>query len=271
MEERRDTPEIILSQSFRILLKKCYWIIACALIFALAAFFYTWNFVVPTYRSDIKLNVNVNQDAKGNNGVTVTVNNPQNLTLARTMVDTCIVILQSNDAREMIVEAAKEKRPDLMEGFSAGMLAGAVSASALNETEIFQVVVTDTVPARAELIADTIVKELPDYVHNINDGIGVTVVDSAKTASAVSLGFTRNIVIGVLIGVVLSSAVILWRAFSNPFIQEEEMITSLYGVPVLSTIPNLSNEREGKHYAYASYAYRKSSAQVENASDANTL
>jgi capsular polysaccharide biosynthesis protein len=270
MEERRDTPEINLSQSFRILLKKCYWIIACALIFALAAFFYTWNFVVPTYRSDIKLNVNVIERAEGNGSV-VELYNPQNLTSARTMVDTYIVILQSNTTREMIVEAANEKRPDLMKGFSAGMLAGAVSASALNETEIFQVVVTDTVPARAELIADTIVKELPDYVHNINDGIGVTVVDSAKTASAVSLGFTRNIVIGVLIGVVLSSAVILWRAFSNPFIQEEEMITSLYGVPVLSTIPNLSNEREGKHYAYASYAYRKSSAQVENASDANTL
>lgn len=268
MEKRKETIEINLSQCFGILLKKCYWIIACALICALAGFLYTWKFAVPHYQSGIKLNVTV-ADRAESNGVVVELNSPQSLNSARNVVDSILVLLQSNTVNEMVYNAAKEDRPDLMEGvWGPAAIGGMVSASALNETEIFQVVVTDTVPARAELIAKTISEEFPNFVKEKMKNTELKVVDDASLAAPVSLGFTRNVVIGIFAGVVISSAFILWRAFSNPFVQSEETVTALYGFPVLAVIPNLAEPHDSQNYSYNYYSYRQQSKKkTDNASN----
>ncbi len=269
MEERKDSIEINLSQCFSILLKKCYWIIACALICALAGFLYTWKCTVPLYQSNVKLNVNIIERAEGN-GVIVLSSASQ--TRARSMVNNYIVILQSNQTNKMVYEAAKEKRPDLMANIGGpGVIGGMISAGALNETEIFQVTVTDTLPARAALIAQTVAEILTPRVQEIISGTSVSIVDNASWPAPVSQGYTTNTVLGAFVGAVISAAFILWRAFSNPFVQDEENITTLYGLPVLSVIPNLAESHDSGNYSYY-YSYgKKQKKQDGNASDIATL
>ncbi len=254
MEERRETTDINLGQCLRVLLKKSYWIVACALVGALLAFLYTWNFVTPTYRSDVKLYVNTSRVVVGE--VQVENVTASSLTAAREAVKTYIEILKSRDTREQIrVRAGLDSLGN-----------ASISGSALNDTEILQVTVTDTDPNRAKAIANAVAEVLPERVQEAFQGTSVKVIDYAGPATPISLGYTRNIIIGVLAGVVLSVVIILWRVLANPFIQEEEMLTNLYGLPILSTIPNLciTHEDEHGHYYYSHYYKREPYAQSKD-------
>ena len=114
-----------------------------------------------------------------------------------------------------------------------------ISCSALNNTPVFQIIVTDTDPERAIAIANTLAKVLPTEIANIINGSSARIVDSALSAEKLSRGVVKNSAIGGLIAFVLMCAlVIMIDFFFNDSINDVKYLKETYpDIPVLGNIP----------------------------------
>lgn len=94
-----------------------------------------------------------------------------------------------------------------------------ITASAVNGTEIFEIVVTNPDNQKAELIANTIADVLPKKIANIVEGSSVRIVDYAIVpAYPVSPSVTKYTAIGLLFGGMLSVGIIVLMELMNEYI-----------------------------------------------------
>ena len=114
-----------------------------------------------------------------------------------------------------------------------------ISCSALNNTPVFQIVVTDTNPERAIAIANTMAKVLPNEIANIIDGSSARIVDSALSAERLSRGVIKNSAIGGMLAFVLMCMlVIMVDYFFNDSIGDVKYLNDTYpDIPVLGNVP----------------------------------
>ena len=89
--------------------------------------------------------------------------------------------------------------------YSYGQLKSMISASAVSETEIFQITVTARDPREAAKIANCISEILPKRVADIIDGASMEVVDSAvPDLQRVAPSITKYTAIGLILGAVIT-------------------------------------------------------------------
>ena len=130
-----------------------------------------------------------------------------------------------------------------------------ISASAVNSTEVLEIVVTDTDPQEAEKIANTVVNILPDKITEIVVGSDVRIVDYAVVpASRSSPNYTKNTAIGILVGIALSAGFIIITTILDDEIHSEDYLTQAYpDIPLLAVIPDMtSNKQRSGYYGYRS-------------------
>ena len=251
MTENRDTMEIDLRELFGVLMRRIWSIILAALLCASAAFAYTFFLIDPLYQANALLYVNNSNISVGSSSLSITTGD---LSAAQKLVSTYVVILKSRTVLNEVIETAGLNR-------SYSSLAGMISASAVDNTEVFRIVVTSTDPAEAELIANTIAEILPEKIPEIVNGSDVRVVDYAVVPSQRSSpSYTRNTAIGALVGAVLCAGIILLAYFFDEVIHSEDYLAQTYPeIPLLAVIPNMhpSKQRGGYGYGYGSkYGYR---------------
>ena len=242
--KREDVIEIDLVKLGAAVLHRIWAVILAAVICATVAFGLTYIFVEPTYVASTLLYVNNNTISVGSTSFSISSGS---LTAAQELVNTYIVILKARTSLNEIIETAGLTR-------SAESLKHMISAQPVNSTEIFEISVTSTDPQEAELIANTIAKVLPKKIAEIVDGSSVRIVDYAIVPSSRSgPSYSRRAMIGFLIGLVLSVAVIVIRVLFDNFIREEQYITQTYDYPILASIPDLrvtGNRSGGGYYGY---------------------
>ena len=114
-----------------------------------------------------------------------------------------------------------------------------ISCSALNNTPVFQIVVTDTDPERAIDIANTIAKVLPTEIANIIDGSSARIVDSALSAKRLSRGVLKNSAMGAMLAfVIMCFIIIMSDYFLNDSIADAKYLEETFpDIPVLGNIP----------------------------------
>ena len=240
VKSKNETAEIDLQRLLTALLHKGWLVILVAVLCAVLTFVGTFYFVTPLYKSSVLFYVN-------NGSIIGNVNlSSSDLISSRNLVDSYIVILES---RDMLEEVAFYAGVD----YSYEEMKGMVSAEAVNDTEIFQVVVTNPDPVEAELIADAIEKTLPARIGNIIKNTNTTVVDSAIVPSAPSSpSYTKNTLMGFLAGFVLCVAVILLRELFDVTIRTEEDVQHCCPHPVLASVPDMTAQSKGGYYYYGS-------------------
>lgn len=239
MKEKRDVVEIDLKQLLQVLCKKLWIIALSVLLFGGAAFAFTHYFVTPLYQSSVKLYVNNSSITLGSTEFSIS---SSELTAAQSLVDTYIVILNTRlTLTEVIKEAGLNCSVDELEDM--------MSASAVNGTEIFEVVVTSDKPRESEKIANTIARVLPEKIAGIVDGSSVRVVDYAVVATKFSSPhYSLNAVVGALLGLVLSTAVIIIRDVFDDAVRSEEYLMQSYDIPVLAVIPDINAKKSNTTY-----------------------
>lgn len=243
--EENDTLDVV--QIGKTLWKKIWVIFTAGVLAAVLFFSYSFFLVTPKYSSSVQLYVNSTVSV-GNLSTSV-------LTAARDLVKTYISILNT---RTTIEKVAEEAGVD----YSYGQLKSMISASAVSETEIFQITVTARDPREAAKIANTIADVLPDRVADIIDGCSVRLVDSAVVStSKVSPNIVKNTGIGFLIGILLACGIIIVMFLLDDTIYSEEYLLRTYDIPVLAKIPNLL-EDEKDRYGYKKY-YQSESVQAK--------
>ena len=229
--------EIDLQRLFATLLDKAWLIGIVALLMAVAMFLGTFLMITPLYKSSAMFYVNNTDISVGGANLSLTASD---ISASRGLVDTYIVILNTRETMLDVIDYA-----DVDLTYEA--LKGMVSAEAVDDTEVFRVTVTSPDPQQAEQIANAFAYILPKRIANIIEGSSAKVVDSAVVASAPSSpSYTRNTMMGFLVGFVLAAAVVVVMDLLNVSIRTEEDISRCGKHPVLAAVPDMT--RGGKKH-----------------------
>lgn len=238
---------IDLGQIFLVLWKYAVLILIVGIIFAVLLFFYAQMFVTPAYEANALFYVN-NSTFSLSSAVKISTGE---LNAASDLVDTYVAILQSRANMELVIE---ESGVD----YTYEQLREMVSAKAVNSTGLFQVTVRSKNPEEARTLANTIAVILPDKISDIVTNSSVEVVDYAVTPhTRVSPSYMKYAAVGLLLGMVLCSAIVLLRSYFDDVIHDEDYLLQNFDAPVLATIPDLLAKTPKKYGYYGTSSYEK--------------
>lgn len=250
MNKKNETVEIDLKRLWKAVWKK-FWIICLSAILGAAVFFVgTYYLITPMYQSSAMFYVNNSAISMGETSLSIT---SSDITASKSLVETYAVILKSRTCLNDVIDYANLN-------YSYGELRGMISASAVNATEVFQVVVTSPDPAEAERIANAIAYILPNQITDIVEGTSAKIVDYAvAAASPSSPGYPRNVMMGFLLGLAISGCLIVIRAFYDVTIRTEEDVEQCTHHPILAAIPDMETPTKEGYYYYGYGRKKKSS------------
>ena len=227
-----DEIEIDLREIFSVLLSHLGIIILSGLVLGLVAIVGTKVFITPQYQSVTKMYVLAKQ-------------NNDTLTSADMQTST----LLTKDYAELI------KSRTVTEGVIAQLnldltheeLLKKMAVDSATDTRILSITVTDADPYEACKIANAIRDVAANHIKNVMDIDAVNVVETANIPDQQSSpSISKNGIIGVLLGVLLSVAIILIAYISNDTVKTQEDVEKYLGLSVLGTIPLTETDRKKK-------------------------
>lgn len=211
--------------------------VVCAVLTVLGTFF----FVTPMYESSAVFYVNNNALSVGDASLSLSTGD---ISAAKSLVDSYIVILKTRTTLNDVIDYSGVDR-------SYGELKSMISAASVNDTEIFEIIVSSEDPAEAEKIANAIAYILPKRISSIIEGTSAKIVDTAVIATKPSSpSYTKNTIMGFLIGLVLTVAVIVLREVFDVSIRTEEDVQQHCQHPVLAAVPDMTTPSKGGYYGY---------------------
>lgn len=245
--------EIDLLHLIKILWQKAWVILICTILVGAITFSYALFFVTPQYEAKAMMYVNNSSFSVGSTSFSIS---SSELTAAKSLLDTYVIILKSRTTLEKVIDQAGLD-------YTYEDLADMVSASAVNSTEVFQIVATSSIPAEAELIVDTIVEILPDRIADIVDGSSVRLVDRAVLPThRSSPSYTKYAMIGLILGFVMCCGVIIVLDLMDTTIRDEDYLYQRYNMPVLAVVPDAHETRRGSYgYSYSHYYHQNATDQ----------
>lgn len=246
--EKMSGIDIDLQGLLRAYLHKWWIILICLVLGAAIAFGITYQFVTPMYQARISIYVNNNKSGEEKEYLS-----SADLSASQRLVNTYVSIAKSERVLEKISE-------NLNGEYSVSWLNRAISASQLNDTEIFCIYVLHEDPAEAARIANTAADVAPGEIAQIIEGTSAEVVDTAKVpASRYSPSYKRMALLGGALGVFLSVVFLTLHYLSDTRIKDENDLTTLYPLPVLGRIPNFDIASSASSYGYSNNTRKEES------------
>lgn len=247
--EKNEDVEIDIQRLFGAVWHRIWLIVLAAVLCAVGTVLFTFYFVDPEYESSAMFYVNNNALSVGDASFSI---ESGDITAAKSLVDSYIVILNTPTTLKDVIDFADVKR-DYSE------LQKMITAEAVNETEIFQVVVTSEDPKEAEKIASAISHILPKRINNIIEGTSARIVDSAVVPTRPSSpNYTQNTLIGFFVGFVLMMIVVILQEAFDVTIRSEEDMQQVCKHPVLAAVPDMGAPSKGSYYYYGYGSKRRS-------------
>lgn len=245
--ERNDEIEIDFQRIFGAVWHRIWIIVLVALLCAAITFGITFYLVTPLYESSAMFYVNNNSLSVGDTSFSIS---SSDITASKSLVDSYIIILTTRETLNDVIDYAGVQR-------SYVEVRDMISAAPVNETEIFEIVVTSPDPQEAEDIADAIAYILPKRITSIIEGTSAKIVDSAVIpVRPSSPSYMQNTLVGFLAGMVLAIAVIILREIFAVTIRTEEDVQRGCKYPILASVPNMAVASRGGYYYYGSYGSR---------------
>lgn len=231
--------EIDLKRVFDALVHKAWLVAAVSVVTAFLTLLITLFFITPEYEAKAMFYVNNNSLSVGNTSFSISSGD---LTTSRNLVESYLVILNTWETLEAVIDYAGV---DL----SIKALENMISAEAVNETEIFAVVITSTSPQEAEKLANAIAYILPKRIDTIIEGTSAKIVSAAVVPSSPSSpSFVKNTVIGFLLGFMAVAGVIVLQTIYDTIIHREEDVAQISKLPILASVPDMLGESKGGYY-----------------------
>lgn len=219
--------EVTLQDIFWTLKKYFFWIILTTAVFVAGAFAYTEFLVTPMYETSFSMGVNSN----GRDSAAQVTNNE--LVAEARIAETYKVLLTSQPVTDA-VSAKLGGTP------SATKIEGMITASVQKDTMVIDVTVSDSDPQRAADVANTISEVAPKVLAELPVGGILYGIETAKVPKKpISPNLVSNLTIGFILGLLLSSAVIILVAVLDTTIWREEDLERSFNVPVLGSVPSM--------------------------------
>ncbi len=224
-----ETVEIDLKEIFRVLLRKAWLIVLCAVVVAAAVLVYTIGFVTPMYQA--KVSVYVNNGTAGSDGAI----SSSEYSVALRLVNSYVAILESDNVLEKVIA---EGELDV----TANQIRQMLTAAPIEDTEMFEFQVTCSDPKLAAQIANAIAAVAPEAIPEIMKGSSAAIIDYAKVpTSRYSPSYVNNTLIGALVGILIAVVAIVLQEALNVKIKNEEDLSKIAPIPVLGVIPDLTS------------------------------
>ena len=237
--------EIDILKLIKALWRKAWLIVISAVLCGGLVLGATYFWVEPLYESKAQMYVNNSSLSFDSAALSLTSGD---ISAAKSLVETYIVILQS---RQVLTEIISKAELDL----TYEELSKMITAESVSSTEVFEVVVTDTDPYRAEKIANTIAGILPEKISSIVEGSSVRIVDYAVIpAEKSSPSLIKNSLVGALIGFLLCASMIIALELSDTIIRDDNyLITNYEEIPLLAIIPDMDSKANSNNNYYSHY------------------
>ena len=229
--EQNAETEIDLVELFYRLLENLKIILPAALIGAVLAVVYTFNFVTPRYTATSKLYV-VNTS---NSVVDLSA-----LQIGTQLASDYKEVFSNWHVHERVIE-------ELNLPYTYGQLNNMVSVSNTQSQRILHIKVVSTSPDEAKLLADTYAKVAQEFIAETMEMDRPNIFEEALKPSAPSSpNKTRNIVLGFMLGGLIAAAVVVIQFIIDDRIRNEEDITKYAGIAVLGVMPVVDAKKTKK-------------------------
>lgn len=218
-----DSGEIDLVEIFYLFWGHALHIILCAVLGGIMAFGYTRFLVTPLYQAEAKLYM---VSASAGNMIDIS-----DLQLGSQLTSDYKQLMVSRPLLEDVIDEL-----DLEMGYRT--LRGMISIQNPSDTRILQVSVINADPNLSCSIANELVDQAVVYLPRIMECDEPNVVERAVVpGSAFSPNYAKNVMMGVLVGMVLCCAVLLARFLLNDSFVTAEDVARRLGVQPLASIP----------------------------------
>ena len=234
VKEKDTLKELGFQRLVSVLFRKSWIIILVSFLTAASTFGGTFYLITPKYESTALFYVNNSSLSLEGVGLT-----SGDITTRKDLVDTYIVILESRECLLRVIDYANVDR-------SASELRSMITAKAVNETEIFEVVVTSPDANEAERVANAISQILPKRISEVIKGTSAEVVDHPVVPSSPSSPrIVRNTLVGFLAGMLISAVAIVLYEIFDVTIRSEEDVRQSSTHPVLAAVPDMTAQSKG--------------------------
>ena len=114
-----------------------------------------------------------------------------------------------------------------------------VSIESVKDTQIISVMVVDTIPERAQDIANETANIFKDSIGDIMKVDNVQILDGATLAEKPSSpNIMRNTAIGVVLGLILGVMIAIFKELADTTIKSQDDINNYFDLPVIGIIPD---------------------------------
>lgn len=243
---------------FYMLRTKIVWIVVSAMIGALAAFAISSFLLTEMFTAETQVYVSNTQELQDSKVQS------SDLSASRSMANTYCIILESPRAKDLLNYKLSQD-----EAFTSSKVQEyQLRFSVVDNTEVLKIEVRSADPKLSALVCNTMVDVAIDMINEIFDsGRCNPLGESIPNYVPSSPDIRSNMLIGLVLGVVLSGAlIIVWFMLDNRVKDENDFVQKV-GIPVLGEIPSMHpnvvkrRTKKGskkKGYGYY-YAYTKQS------------
>lgn len=219
--------ELDLKELFNIFWSRKAYIMIITSIFIVIGVIYSYIFVKPDYESTTTIILAQSSTAKEEETITTT-----DLTLNQKLVSTYSELIRSKTILSDVIN-----RLEL--NIAEGTLKSRISVSAVKDTDLIKIRVTDKNPETAQMIASELanvfIDKVANGVYHINN---VQVWDKAEVQSSpYNINHGKDLIIFAFIGIVISSIYALIANMLDTTVKSKEDIEKRLGLSVLTTIP----------------------------------
>ena len=255
MEEKnleRNETVIDLQRVVSAVLNKIWLVALVPIVCAVVTFLGTFYLITPKYSAAAMFYVNNSNFSLGDTSLSIS---SSDITASKNLVNSYIVILKT---RETLTDVIDYAGVDV----TYKELSEMISASSVSSTEIFRVIVTSPDPEEATKLVNAIEYILPNRIKDIIEGTSAKVVDTAVTPTTPSSpDYVNNTLIGFLVGLVATVALIVLKEVFDIKIRTEEDISLACRYPILAAVPDMASPSKGSYYYYGYGTKRKQERQ----------
>ena len=228
MEENQDYETIDLLELLGVLRQHILALLLTTVLAALAGFLVSSFVLTPQYQASALMIVNTRQDTSAN------VTSDQ-LTSASRLVSTYSIIVKSDTVLNQVIA-------NLGLNMTYETLASKVEVSAVDETQVMEITVTDPNPDGARQVCEQITQVAPDAILTAVEAGSVKVISAASVdPDPVSPNVMRNTAIAGVLGLVVCLGVLFLQVLLDNKINTEEDVTKQLGLNVIGVIPDYEN------------------------------
>lgn len=218
--------DVTIGELINAVLNKLWVLILAALIAAVGAYFFTVNFTAPVYRSTARVYI-INRQSS----ISTSIND---LNSAVSIKEDFRVLIRSNDIyRQVLTQIGEDP--------SGYRSLGSKLSLDNNTSRFVDITITDTDPLRAKMLADAFANVSRVKAKEVMGVEDITIEAYGEIPTSPSDPIMRsNIVLGAIIGLVLSAGVVVLLYMFNDNIRTEKDIEKALGICVLGNIPDIS-------------------------------